>query len=176
MNFLDTRINEDVNQIIRIGDMSTDSKRWKIGGVLTFLLFFDLFVFVFALCSSLFPSSNRSWKVHWFKKKDRPWQQTNEQLDWRKLWGRSKEHWSRFWWSLCSLCHWASCFHFGSAQLSTGNSYSLKVSCTCVSTGTLTQFPWVQASVQLVQLLQTVTEHMMKDACVSRVWEVSNVC
>lgn len=71
MNFLDTKISDDVNQILRIGDINTDSKRWKIGGVLTFLLLSDLF-FLFALCSSLFLSSNRSWKVHWFQKTDRP--------------------------------------------------------------------------------------------------------
>lgn len=72
------------------------------------------------------PQVLKYWKQHWFKRRwtvhtDTTNKRTNEQLDWKKLWGRSGSTTLVFdnnAWSLCSLHRWASCFHFSSAQLS----------------------------------------------------------
>lgn len=90
-----------------------------------FLCFYDL-NFVVVLCSSPSPSGNRSCIVHWFKKTDHPHRhnkQTNTRTAWleeavRPQWGGTGVVFDDNAWSLCSLCHWALCFHFSSAQLS----------------------------------------------------------
>lgn len=133
----DTKINEGVNQILRICDLNNYLKRWKIDGILTFLS--QPFVLIIAC----FPVKKKLLIFIFFKhnctliERDRPsthWhnKQTNS------LTGGSCEAavgstgvvFDNNAWSLCSLWHWASCFHFSSAQLSANTSYSHK--CTSI--------------------------------------------
>lgn len=134
--FSHIEMNEDVNEHRRSDRLFEKMKnRWC-----PHLLCSHLNLFFFVLCSPLSPSNNRSWKVHWFKK-DGPFkltQQTNKQTN--SLTGGSCEAavgsagvvFDDNAWSLCSLCHWAACFHFSSAQLSANIGYSLKCPCTRV--------------------------------------------